>query len=74
MMYGWGWGGAPLMEFLTVLFWALVFYFVFRLARSGSCGMRRGQDETPLDILKKRYARGEIDKEEFDRRKRDLES
>jgi putative membrane protein len=30
--------------------------------------------ETPLDILKKRYAKGEIDKEEFDRKKKDLES
>ncbi len=30
--------------------------------------------ETPLDILKKRYAKGEIDKEEFDRKKNDLKS
>jgi len=30
------------------------------------------QTETPIDILKKRYANGEINKEEFDKIKKDI--
>ncbi|MFQ5946481.1 MAG: SHOCT domain-containing protein [Anaerolineae bacterium] len=31
-----------------------------------------GESETPLEILRKRYAKGEITREEFDEMKRDL--
>lgn len=31
-----------------------------------------GEQDTPLDILKKRYARGEINKDQFEQMKRDL--
>lgn len=37
----------------------------------GDSGENTGS-ETPLDLLKKRYAKGEIKKEEFDQMKKDL--
>ena len=58
-----------------LLFWGLVILGIVALAkwmfdRSGE--PPRGK--SALDILKERYARGEIDREEFEQRKRDLEA
>jgi len=46
-------------------------YFLLQVSKSK--GADASKVETPLDLLKKRYASGEIDKEEFDRKKKDLE-
>ncbi len=68
--YGWGMGFGWIF---MILFWALVIlgvvYIVRALSRKAG---RSGPEETPLDILKKRYAKGEITKEEFERMKDDL--
>ena len=47
-------------------------YFLLQVSKSKDSDV--SNIETPLDILKQRYAKGEIDKEEFDRRKKDLKS
>ena len=70
-MMGYGYGGG----FMWLIILALVGVAVFFLLQvSKSKGSDGPITEKPLDILKKRYAKGEIDKEEFDRKKKDLES
>lgn len=71
MMFMWGAGGLVMMLMMLV-FWAL-FIAALVLAVRWLVGQRggEGRDEA-LEILRQRYARGEIDKQEFETRKRDL--
>ncbi|MFO7977185.1 MAG: SHOCT domain-containing protein [Bacteroidales bacterium] len=65
--WGMGWGWIVGLIFLVIIFWFIVRTASQRNQSSGSSGGRNA-----LDILKERYARGEIDKEEYESRKRDL--
>ncbi len=73
MQWGnWGWGMGFGWIFM-IIFWVLVILGVVYLVQIATRGgISPGQKETPLDILKKRYAKGEITKEEFERMKDDL--
>lgn len=61
------------MALLLLVVVAVVIYFVYQQSKKGG-GSGLPWQETPMDILKKRYARGEITKEEFERLKRDIEA
>jgi len=55
---------------------AVILFFVFRGGYSGrNAGARRwrGGEEDALNILKTRYAKGEITKEQFEQMKKDLQ-
>ncbi len=72
--YGWGWGMSFGLGWLFMaIFWILMILGIMYLVRlmSGG-GKKEKKEETAIDILKKRYARGDITREEFDRIKDDL--
>ncbi len=73
-MHYWGYQGYGYgMGFIMIIFWVLVITAIVFLVRYLARGSSRyGQHETPLDILKKRYAKGEITKEQYDRMRDDL--
>jgi putative membrane protein len=77
---GWGMGFGFL---LMILFWLLIVVGVVVLIRWLLLQSRAGRDlgaeerpraRTALEILQERYARGEIERDEFEQKKRDLSS
>jgi len=73
---GFGFGGGWMM----IIWWILiivVIVYLFRWLAPTSAGwpgtQEKSNSDRALEILKERYARGEIDKEEYERKKRELQ-
>jgi putative membrane protein len=66
------WGGIAWIVFWVVAAGALVWLVAIAVRRRGPREAVGPRGETPLDILKARYARGDIDREEYETRRRDL--
>ena len=72
-MMGFGWGGIPMMLFWIVMIVLGVWLISSLVARTNNQPPSQVPPaESALDILNKRYARGEITKEQFDEMRRDL--
>ncbi|PIP03531.1 MAG: hypothetical protein COZ49_01965 [Candidatus Yonathbacteria bacterium CG_4_10_14_3_um_filter_47_65] len=73
---GFGW-------IFMIIFWGLVIWAILAFMRGGfgrghMCGHgygddAHGKDKSPLEILKERYAKGEMDRKEFEEKKKDLQ-
>ena len=72
--HGWGFGG---MWIFSVLIWILVIvgivYLVRGLFSQNNSENKPNPGDSSIEILKRRYASGEIDKQTYDRIKKDLE-
>lgn len=71
-MFGFGWG-------FMWIFWILVIVAIIWMIKSfaGNSDKNNGQEKASKsaeEILKERYARGEIDREEFEQKRKDLNS
>jgi len=66
--HGWGMSWVWLVGFIlfVIIIWIIV-KSINQYNKSNGAG-----NKTPIDILKERYAKGEIDKQEFEEKKRDL--
>ena len=77
-MMGGGWGMGWFGTILMLAFWILVvvgLVFLIKWLIQSTSGKKEIYPGSfrALDILKERYARGEIDKTEFETKKRDLQ-
>lgn len=63
LKYGW------ILQILILIALIIIFWW---LSKGEKFGYKTNTKEPPLDIIKKRYARGEITKKEFDKLKKDL--
>jgi len=80
-MYEWGWGGHPMwwmwgawgigMMLFMLVFWALVITAIVLGIRW--LLSKEPRSDSALQVLRERYARGEINREEFEAKRRDLE-
>ena len=84
MMYAYGvnegWYGHTLFGgVFMVLAWVAIIWLVVWLIRGGTSQGQKGNGhehhgKTALDILNERYAKGEIDRKEFEEKKKDITS
>jgi putative membrane protein len=74
---GWSYGTGGFSSIIMVAFWVaaivgIIFLIRWLVVSTGGSARSGRSEDSALEILKRRYARGEINKEEFEEKKKDL--
>lgn len=75
----WGWLGSVVMGLLLILVLVVLIWLLHRLVtaggRSGGAagGRAAGEGDRAMEVLRERYAKGEIDEETYERMRRNLQ-
>jgi putative membrane protein len=78
MVHGYGYGmhgfgmGMGLGWIIGLILLVVIIGLIFKVINQNSNVGSQPRDKSALDILEERYARGEINKEEFEQKKRDI--
>lgn len=67
-----GWGGFGFGWISMLLFWLILVLAIVFILKYAGISKTANDSKSPLDILKERYAKGEIDKKEYEEKKRGL--
>jgi putative membrane protein len=72
----WGYGAGWLMAIFNIVFWVVlivaIVYFIKWLSASSKQKGNEKRGDSALEILRERYAKGEIGKDEFEEKKKAL--
>ena len=71
-MFEWhGYGGSMMWVFWILIIGALLWFVAFATRRGSTLPQN---EKSALEILKERYAKGEIDRKEFEQKQKDLQA
>ena len=72
---GMGWFGPGFGGIFMILFWGAIIVGIIAIIRwLSSPRQTRPTEKSALDILNERYAKGEMDRDDYEARRRDIES
>lgn len=76
MINEFGWWGMGFGPLFMLLFFGVFIFGLVTLIRwlSAESSTRRASDKTAKEMVRERYARGEIDRQEYEQKMQDLES